>query len=74
MTLALGIGVNIGMFSIVNGLLLRPLYGRSDEVVTVYSLSTTPAGGYRGLSYPNYLDLREGTTDIFANLAALSTV
>ena len=73
-TLALGIGVNIGMFSLVNGLLLRPLYERPDEVVGVYSRSTAPSGGYRGVSYPNYLDLREGTTDIFANLAAFSTV
>jgi predicted permease len=72
-TLAFGIGVNSGMFSIVNGLLLRPLYERSDEVVTVVSRSTAPAGGYRGVSYPNYLDLREGTTEIFANLAAFST-
>ena len=73
-TLALGIGVNIGMFSLVNGLLLRPLYERPDEVVGVYSRSTTPSGGYRGFSYPNYLDLREGTADVFANLAAYSTV
>ena len=71
-TLALGIGVNIGMFSLVNGLLLRPVYERSDEVVGVYGRSTTPDGGYRGLSYPNYLDIREGTTAIFANLAAFS--
>jgi putative ABC transport system permease protein len=73
-TLALGIGVNIGMFSLVNGLLLRPLYERPDEVVAVSWRSTTPSGEYRGFSYPSYLDLREGTADVFANLAAYSTV
>ena len=72
-TLALGIGVNIGMFSLVNGLLLRPLYERPDEVVGVYSRSTAPSGEYRGFSYPNYRDLQAGTTDIFANLAAFTT-
>jgi predicted permease len=71
-TLALGIGVNIGMFTLVNSLLLRPVYGRPDEVVGVFSRSTTPDGGGRGLSYSNYLDIREGTTGIFANLLAFS--
>ena len=73
-TLALGIGANIGMFSLVNGLLLRPLYERPDEVVAVSSRSTAPAGEVRGVSYPNYLDLQKGTTDIFVALAAYSTV
>jgi predicted permease len=75
-TLALGIGVNIGMFSLVNGLLLRPLYERADEVVMVYGRDTAPSGADRGSgsSYPNYLDLREGTNDIFENLAAFATV
>jgi predicted permease len=73
-TLALGIGVNIGMFSLVNGLLLRPLYERPDEVVAVYWRSSEPSGAYRGFSYPNYVDLREGTADVFANLTAYSTV
>ena len=73
MTLALGIGVNIGMFSLVNGLLLRPLYDRPDEVVGVYNRPTTAEGRYRGVSYPNYLDLQEGTAGFFANLAASST-
>ena len=71
-TLALGIGVNIGMFTLVNSLLLRPVYERSGEVVGVYSRSTTPDGGPRGFSYPNYLDLREGTAAIFSNLSAFS--
>ena len=53
MTLALGIGVNVGMFSLVNGLLLRPLYDRPDEVVGVYNRPTTAEGSYRGVSYPH---------------------
>jgi predicted permease len=72
-TLAFGIGVNVGMFRFVNGLLLRPLYERPEEVVAVYGRQTTPDAG-AGVSYPNYLDLREGTTDIFVTLAAASTV
>jgi len=72
-TLALGIGVNIGMFSLINGLLLRPLYAGADEVVGVHSRSTAPSRGNRAFSYPNYRDLQEGTTDVFANLAASST-
>jgi predicted permease len=73
LTLALGIAVNIGMFSLINGLLLRPLYAGADDVVGVHSRSTKPSGGNRAFSYPNYRDLQEGTTDIFANLAASST-
>ena len=75
-TLALGIGVNTGIFSVVNGLLLRPLYERSGEVVSVYGRGTAPSGEDRGsgFSYTNYLYLREGTTDIFENVAAFSIV
>jgi len=72
-TLALGIGVNIAMFSLINGLLLRPLYAGADDVVSVQSRSTAPSRGARAFSYPNYGDLEEGTTDVFANLAASST-
>src|SRR5688572_18059849 len=72
-TLALGIGVNIGMFSVVDGLLLRPLYPNADEVVVLDTDSTTPSGDDgRDFSYPNYRDIHDGTTDIFASLAAFS--
>src|SRR5688572_2698674 len=72
-TLALGIGVNSGMLGFVNGLLLRPLYDRAGEVVNVYSRRTTAEGGFGGVSYPNYLALRDGTTAIFSDLAAFSS-
>jgi predicted permease len=72
-TLAFGIGVNSGMFTLVNGLLLRPLYERPDQVVTVHGRNMA-TGEYRGLSYANYLDLRDGTTGVFANLTAFSTL
>lgn len=71
-TLAFGIGVNIGMLRLVNGLLLRPLYERPEQILEVRARSTKPHGGARGLSYPNYLDLREGTKTVFADLAASS--
>lgn len=74
LTLALGIGVNIGMFSLVDGLLVRPLYEHPDEVVGVHSRRSAPSGEYRAFSYANYLGLRDATTDVFANLAAYSTV
>jgi predicted permease len=72
LTLALGVGVNIGMFTLVNGLLLRPLYERPDEVVAVSNRGTGASEGYRGISYPNYRDLLEGTTGVFADLAAFT--
>lgn len=72
-TLALGIGANAGIFTVVNSLLLRPLYTEPDDVVAVYGRSTAPSRTFRGVSYSNYLDLREGTTAMFAELAAAST-
>ena len=69
--LMLGIGVNAGIFGIINGLLIRPLVGSGapGELVGVYSKDRTTERGYRAFSYPGFIDLRDAGGP-FANLAA----
>jgi len=68
LTLALGIGANTALFSVVNGVLLNPLaYPHSDQLVAIYEkiagLDSAP------IEYLNFLDWqRESRT--FASMAA----
>ena len=69
--MALGIGANTAIFTIINEMLFRPLSGQAGELVGVYSHDRTVPDSYRAFSYPNYVDIREGT-DIFDGLMAHS--
>src|SRR6185295_8811915 len=65
-TLALGIGANTAIFSLVNTVLLRPLpIDRPEQLVSLNSDS--PGSNVPTLSYPNYRDFRD-RNDVLAGL------
>ena len=68
-SLALGIGANAAVFSLVNQVLLKPL--PFDHPEQVYSLIDTgpSSGDFSSFSYPDYCDLRE-RNDVFSGLLA----
>jgi len=60
LTLGIGLGVNITMFSAVNGVLFRPFpYPEPEELVVVGATYASRPGDIGSLSYPDYLMLRE---------------
>ena len=56
LTLALGIGATTVMFTVINGVVLKPLsYSEADRLVTVHG-RTDQYGEQWGFSYPEFLD------------------
>jgi putative ABC transport system permease protein len=61
-TLALGVGANTAIFSVINAVMLRPLpYAQSDRLVRLWE-SNPPRGWPQfSVSHPNFLDWRART-------------
>jgi predicted permease len=57
-TLGLGMAVNTTMFSILNGLLLRPLPVPHAQQITVLAIQQKGGEGFQMFSYPDYQDIR----------------
>ncbi len=72
-SLALGIGANTAIFSLVNAVILRTTpVDRPEAVVNVYLNQTSFA--FSTLSYPDYRDLRDGSTEVFEHIGAMQYV
>jgi predicted permease len=67
LTLAVGIGANTALFSVVNGVLLNPLpYPHSEQLVSVYQ--KTPGVDQGPVVYLNFLDWQRDT-QTFSSMA-----
>jgi predicted permease len=70
LTFGLGIGASSSMFSVYDGVLLRPLpYPESDRIVRLFQLNEAGARG--NISEPNYLDWQQGTHS-FSGMAEMA--
>ena len=68
-SLALGIGFNTALFTVVDSLLFKPLpVADPDSLVDVYTSANASRGGqFSTSSYPDYLDIRS-SNDVFTDV------
>jgi putative ABC transport system permease protein len=69
LTLALGIGANTAIFSVVYAVLLKPLpYANPDQLFNVFQAKPQEGVGGTGWSYANFAELREQNR-VFSDMA-----
>ena len=73
LSLAIGIGANTAVFSVVNAFLIRKAPFRApEELVRIYTSDPT-ISPYMSTSYPDFRDIRE-LDEVFAEVGALETI
>lgn len=71
-TLALAIGVNSAIFSLVHGLILKPVVlEKPEEVVGVFTTRKEASRDFRQFTYAEFAALREAR-EVFADVAAVN--
>jgi predicted permease len=68
LTLALGIGANTAIFSMVNAFLFRPLPVNNPAQITVLAFQQKHGGENNTFSIPDFRDIRNQTTSVFSGL------
>ena len=77
LSLALGIGANTTIFTIINGLLLTPIPVEDPSTLGMVFMTddeSGPVGGFGGflpMSFPNYRDIRD-QNDVFEKMTAIT--
>ncbi|HEY6402209.1 MAG TPA: ABC transporter permease, partial [Blastocatellia bacterium] len=72
-TLALGIGANTAIFSMINAVLLKPLpFAAPERLVAIGATGTSDRSNFYPISYPNFADFRARQTS-YERMAAYHT-
>jgi predicted permease len=74
LVLALGIGANTAVFTLVNGLVLQPMAAEGPGIVGIYSRDTTRPDRYRGFSWRDYEQIRANRAPFDAVMAYTVTM
>ncbi|MAG71236.1 MAG: ABC transporter permease [Vicinamibacterales bacterium] len=73
LSLAIGIGANSAIFTLVNAIILRqPPVRAPEELVEIYESS--PTFPWSVFSHPDFRDVRDATEDVFASVSATRMV